>query len=534
MLRRPSELAAVIGQVVSLHLFTANSGPQLATSLRLFLIPYKLVQVAPLSMGVLDSPVHPFPMPPTTDTDLAFASIAEVARLFRQRKLSPVELTRLMLSRIAKLDSKLNSFITVTSDLALSQAKKAESELLSRKANRDRGPLHGIPISLKDNIYTEDIRTTAGSKILSKFIPQHDAEIVAKLKDAGAVLLGKTNMHEFAYGVTSNNPHFGPVHNPWDLSRIPGGSSGGSAAAVAAGLCYGSIGTDTGGSIRIPASLCGIVGLKPTLGRVSVEGVIPLSPKLDCVGPLARTAHDAALLIEPILPRVKGEPSFRSSRKLSVKPPKFTLGVPKEFFFDVVSPDVHAVFDKAIRILKKQGANIREISLPLLNETEDAGNQIAWAEATHYHQQAGWFPARSAEYGDDVRTRLALGTQVPATTYLTALETREKFIQQLHLAMADADLDALAIPTTPITAPQIDQESIRIGETGHSTRALLLRTNRPANLAGVPAITVPIGFTPAGLPVGLQLIGAVTDEHLLLQIAAYLERANPQSRRPSL
>jgi len=473
-------------------------------------------------------------MPPTTDTDLAFASIEEIARLFRQRKLSPVELTRLLLSRIVKLDPKLNSFITVTSDLALAQAKKAEAELFNRKTNRDRGPLHGIPICLKDNIYTAGIRTTAGSKILSKFVPQHDAEIVTKLKDAGAVLLGKTNMHEFAYGVTSNNPHFGPVRNPWDLSRIPGGSSGGSAAAVAAGLCYGSIGTDTGGSIRIPASLCGIVGLKPTLGRVSVEGVIPLSPKLDCVGPLARTVHDTALLLEPILPRVKGEPNFRSSRKLSAKPPKFTLGVPKEFFFDVISDEVRLIFKEVLYSLRTPKVRIREVSLSLLEETEDAGNQIAWAEATHYHQQAGWFPARSAEYGDDVRTRLAMGTQIPATTYLTALETREKFIQQLHLAMADAGVDALAVPTTPITAPQIDQESIRIGESDHSTRALLLRTNRPANLAGVPAITVPYGFTPSGLPVGLQLIGAVTDEHPLLQIAAYFERAHLQSRRPLL
>jgi aspartyl-tRNA(Asn)/glutamyl-tRNA(Gln) amidotransferase subunit A len=472
-------------------------------------------------------------MPPTTDTELAFASIEEISRLFRQRKLSPVELTRLMLSRIVQLDPKLNSYITVTSDLALPQAKKAEAELLSRKANRDRGPLHGIPISLKDNIYTQDIRTTAGSKILSKFIPQHDAEIVAKLKEAGAVILGKTNMHEFAYGVTSNNPHFGPVHNPWDLSRIPGGSSGGSAAAVAAGLCYGSIGTDTGGSIRIPASLCGIVGLKPTLGRVSVEGVIPLSPKLDCVGPLARTVHDAALLLEPLLPRVKGEPSPSALEKPVAKPRKFTLGIPMQFFFDVVSPDVHTVFDKAIRILNKQGANLKEISLPLLNETEDAGNQIAWAEATHYHQQAGWFPSQAADYGEDVRSRLEMGAKVPATVYLSALELRSKFIEQFHSAFEEARIDALAVPTTPIAAPLIGEESIRLANQDYPTRALLLLANRPANLAGVPAITVPCGFTPNGLPVGLQLIGAVTNEHLLLQIAHTFERLHPQSRRPS-
>jgi aspartyl-tRNA(Asn)/glutamyl-tRNA(Gln) amidotransferase subunit A len=474
-------------------------------------------------------------MPPTTDTDLAFAPIEEISRLFRKRKLSPVELTKLILTRIDQLNPKLNAYITVATDLALAQAKKAESELFAprgRKGHRDRGPLHGIPISLKDNISTENIRTTAGSRILGKFIPQNDAAVVTQLKRVGAVVLGKTNMHEFAYGVTSNNPHYGPVHNPWDLARIPGGSSGGSAAAVAAGLCYGSIGTDTGGSIRIPASLCGIVGLKPTLGRVSIEGVIPLSPRLDCVGPLARTAHDAALLLEPILPRVKGEPNPRRLEKASAKPPKFTLGVPDEFFFDVVSQDVRASYDNAIHSLKKRGARLKEISIPLLNETEDAGNQIAWAEATHYHQQAGWYPARAADYGDDVRSRLEMGTKVSATTYLSALELREKFIQQFHLALEDARIDALVVPTTPITAPLIGQETIRLGDKDHPTRALLLRANRPANLAGVPAISVPCGFTPAGLPVGLQLIGAVADEHLLLQIAHSFERAHPQTRRP--
>jgi aspartyl-tRNA(Asn)/glutamyl-tRNA(Gln) amidotransferase subunit A len=466
-------------------------------------------------------------MPLTTDSDLAFASIEEISRLFRKRKLSPVELTRLILARIVKLDSQLNAYITVAPDLALKQAKQAELELSGRKSDRDRGPLHGIPISLKDNISTEDIRTTAGSRILGKFIPQQDAAVVTQLKKAGAVILGKTNMHEFAYGVTSNNPHYGPVHNPWDLSRIPGGSSGGSAAAVAAGLCYGSIGTDTGGSIRIPASLCGVVGLKPTLGRVSVSGVIPLSPRLDCVGPLARTVQDAALLLEPILSLVKGEPNPRALEKFSAKSRKFALGIPREFFLDVVPR-----FEETFSILRKQRITFKEISLSLLKETEDAGNQIAWAEATHHHQQAGWFPARAAEYGDDVRSRLEMGTKVSATTYLSALELREKFIQQFHLALEDAKIDALVVPTTPITAPLIGQETIRLGDKDHPTRALLLRANRPANLAGIPAISVPCGFTAAGLPVGLQLIGAVADEHLLLQIARLFERTHPRPRRP--
>jgi aspartyl-tRNA(Asn)/glutamyl-tRNA(Gln) amidotransferase subunit A len=471
-------------------------------------------------------------MPLATDTDLAFASIAAIGRLFRSRKLSPVELTKLILGRIDQLNPKLNAYITVTGDLALAQAKKAESALLSRKADRGRGPLHGIPISLKDNIYTEDVRTTAGSKILSSFIPQHDATVVTQLRNAGAILLGKTNMHEFAYGVTSNNPHYGPVRNPWDLARIPGGSSGGSAAAVAAGLCYGSIGTDTGGSIRIPAGLCGIVGIKPTRGRVSVEGVIPLSPKLDCVGPLARTVHDAAILLEPIFPRAKGEPHPSTLEKSSTKPRKFTLGIPQTFFLDVISPEVRTVFDQAVLLLKKQVAKLKEISIPLLDETEDAGNQIAWAEATHYHQQSGWFPSHAADYGDDVRSRLEMGAKVSATDYLSALELREKFIQQFLLALHDAKVDVVAVPTIPIPAPLIGQETIRLSEKDHPTRALLLRANRPANLAGLPAISVPCGFTPEGLPVGLQLIGAIANEHLLLEIAYAFERAHPQTRRP--
>ncbi len=494
------------------------------------------VSSVPSVRSVLNSlPVSYSTVPPTSDTDLAFASIEEIARLFRKRKLSPVELTRLMLSRIIQFDPRLNSYITVTSELALAQAKKAETELFaSRGRHCDRGPLHGIPISLKDNIYTENIPTTAGSRILAQFIPQHDAVVVTQLKEAGVVILGKTNMHEFAYGVTNNNPHYGPVHNPWDLARIPGGSSGGSAASVAAGLCYGSIGTDTGGSIRIPASLCGIVGLKPTLGRVNVGGIIPLSLSLDCAGPLARSVQDAALLLEPILQSRNGGPISRTKKKSSAKSRKFTLGIPTDFFLDVLSPDVQSAFDEAIRVLKKQGARLKKISLPLLHETENAGNQIAWPEAAHYHQQSGWFPSRVADYGEDVSSRLEMGTKVAATAYLSALELREKFIRQFHQALEDSGINALAVPTTPITAPQIGQESLRLAGKDHSTRALLLRPNRPANLAGVPAISVPCGFTREGLPVGLQLIGAGSHEYLLLQIAQAFERTHSDYRRPSI
>lgn len=470
-----------------------------------------------------------------TDSDLAFASIEQIGKLFRKRKLSPVELTKLMLARIEGLNPQLNAYLTVTAELALTQAKKAEAELFAPRGRkrRDRGALHGIPISLKDNIYTKDVRTTAGSKILKDFVPQHDATVVAQLQEAGVILLGKTNLHEFAYGVTTNNPHFGPTRNPWDLSRIPGGSSGGSAAAVAAGLCYGSIGTDTGGSIRIPAALCGIVGLKPTFGRVSVAQVIPLSPRLDCVGPLARSSGDAAALLDAISARRDKQP-FKLTIKSRLRR-HFRLGLPEEFLSESLSAAVESAFESTLAVFRKMGASLETVSIPLLRETEDAGNQIAWAEATHYHQQAGWFPARSVDYGVDVRERLELGAKVSATTYLQALELREAFLRRLLALMTDSTLDALALPTTPIPAPLIGEETTRLTSHGvslcrsadHPTRALLLRNNRPANLGGLPAISVPCGRTTEGLPIGLQLIGSVMDEALLLRMAHAFELAHP-------
>ena len=470
------------------------------------------------------------------DSDLAFASIEEVGKLFRKRKLSPVELTELMLARVERLNPKLNAFITVTTELALAQAKKAEAELFvarGRKGQRDRGPLHGIPISLKDNIHTQGIRTTAGSKILKDFIPQHDAKIVVQLKEAGAVILGKTNMHEFAYGITSVNPHYGAVHNPWDLARISGGSSGGSAVAVAAGLCYGSIGTDTGGSIRVPASLCGIVGLKPTWGRISCEGVVPLSPSLDCTGPLARTVQDVATLASAIYFRVGREPNLAKPASLRVNPRKLCLGIPRQLFFDVLSTDVRKAFDAALRDLTKIGMTTTDISIPLLDEVEDAGNHIAWVDANLFHTQQGYFPARAADYGDDVRSRLEMGNKVTAVDYLHALEIQKEFVLQVHLVLAESDADAIVVPTTPIAAPLKNEEKCRIDAHDYPTRALLLRHNRPANLGGLPAMSLPCGFTSSGLPMGLQIMGGVSSEPILLRIAKAFENLRPQQRRPS-
>ena len=474
----------------------------------------------------------------SADVPLAFASIAQIARLYRRRKLSPVELTKYLLQRISRLNPQLNAFITVTEELALQQARRAESELFRKaggsKNRRDRGPLHGIPISLKDNIFTVGIRTTAGSAVLRKFIPQQDATVVTSLQAAGAVILGKTNMHEFAYGTTSNNPHYGPVRNPWDPQRIAGGSSGGAAAALAAGLCYGSIGTDTGGSIRIPASLCGVVGFKPGLNRVSAKEIVPLSPTLDFVGPLARSVDDTGLLLEPIFNRRTDERPLRGSSAASSNKRKFRVGIPDDFFFDVLSPEVEKSFQAALHILKKRTTLVKSVAIPLINETEDAGNRIAWAEATRYHQKSGWFPQHAAEYGDDVRDRIKKGTTILAVDFLEAMELRERFINEFHAAMHDQNLDALVVPTTPIAAAKIGEESITVGGTEYLTRALLLRLNRPANLAGIPAVTVPCGFTQNNLPVGLQFVGPANSEFTLLQLARNFEQACSLPQHPPL
>src|SRR5260370_15002389 len=269
-------------------------------------------------------------------------------------------------------------------------------------------------------------------------------------------------MHEFAYGVTSNNPHYGPVRNPWDTARIAGGSSGGSAAAVAAGLCCGSIGTDTGGSIRIPASLCGITGLKPSWGRISCEGIIPLSPGFDCAGPLARTVGDIAILTGVLYARVGRQPNLARPSTLRAGPGKFCLGIPRQLFFDALSPEVRSAFDAALRDLGRGGMTAKDISIPLLDETEDAGNHITWTEAALYHQQQGDFPARSAEHGDHVRSILEMGCKVTSVDYLRALEIQKQFFQQLHLALAEADVDAIIFPSTPIEAPLLNQETIRL------------------------------------------------------------------------
>jgi aspartyl-tRNA(Asn)/glutamyl-tRNA(Gln) amidotransferase subunit A len=460
---------------------------------------------------------------------LAFVSIAEAARLIRQKKISPVELTDLMLERIAALNPKLNAYLTVCYQPARQQARDAEREIMR---GRYRGPLHGIPIALKDNIHTQGIRTTAGSKILGHFVPQEDAEVVSRLKEAGAVLLGKTNLHEFAYGVTSENPHYGPVLNPWDVARIAGGSSGGSAAALAAGLCYGSVGTDTGGSLRIPAALCGVVGCKPTVDTVSLDGMVELASSLDHAGPLARTVTDIAILlralmVEPLAKRL--ETSLTTKPAVALKPfremKELRLGIPAEFFFERLDPEVETLVRAAVDWFEQAGASIETIQIPEIASSANAGNEIALPEATAYHSAMNWFPAQAEEYGEDVRQRLERGCETRAVDYLAALDFQKRF--ELLFQLSLLAVDAVLAPVTPIAATRLGEKEIHLCGQRESVRAALLRLCRPANLLGAPAIAVPCGSTSGRLPVGLQIIGRALDEATVLRLAHTYEQAHP-------
>jgi len=470
---------------------------------------------------------------------LAFATIEDLAALLAKRKISPVELTELYLRRIEQHNPGLNAFLTITADEALAAARHAEKELARhRRSGKRHSPLLGIPISLKDNIWTRGIRTTAGSKILRDFVPTADATAARKLFRAGAVLLGKTNMHEFAYGITSSNPHYGDAHNPWSRDRITGGSSGGSAAAIAAGLCAASLGTDTGGSIRVPSALCGIVGLKPTFGRVSVFGTVPLAPSFDHVGPLARSVPDAAILLGLVAGRdpldsTSSAHRVEDFRGALAKPlRKFRLGRPHEHYWEKLDSEVRRAAESALRDLEKSGATIREVSLPHLTDSLQAATDISLAEATHGHEAAGFFPADAADYGKDVRQRLEAGKDVTALNYLAGLDVRKRLLAEFDAAFRNVDV--LVAPTAPIPAPFIGADFVPIDGEQVGVRPALVGMCRPANFTGLPAISVPCGFTREGLPVGLQFIGRAFDEATLLRIAYAYERAHDWKERHPL
>jgi len=467
-----------------------------------------------------------------SESELAFLSIGQAARLLRRKEISPVDLVDAALGRIERWNPSLNAFLTVLAESARRQAKAAEREI---RKGRSRGPLHGIPVSLKDNFWTRGVRTTAGSKILSDFVPNADSDVTRRLARSGAILLGKTNMHEFAYGITGENPHFGSSRNPWALERITGGSSGGSAAAVAAGMGFASVGTDTGGSIRIPSALCGIVGLKPTFELVSVAGIVPLAASLDHAGPIARSVTDACILLEAIAgeyPRGETRPDYRKLGKIRVR--GLRLGRPKQFFFERLDGEVRRLVQAAAKALESLGMRIQDVSLPRLSGAIDTAVNLPVAEASYYHESQGYYPARAAEYGDDVRGHLDRGHRLLAVDYVRALGKRREIDQDFDEAFEH--VDAIVAPTSPIPAPGLGQISVRItGRTETPVRAELLRLARPSNFTGNPAISIPCGFTREGLPVGLQIIGPKWSEARLLAIAlAYEETTGWHSRHPRL
>ena len=470
-----------------------------------------------------------------SESELAFLSIEQTARLLRTKKISSLELVELALTRIEHLNPRINAFITVAANHARSEARKAEKLLCQGRAP---SLLYGIPIAIKDNFLTCGIRTTAGSPILADFVPQGDSDAVARLKCAGAIVLGKTNMHEFAYGITNENPHFGPARNPWDVDRVTGGSSGGSAAALAVGIGYGATGTDTGGSIRIPSALCGVVGLKPTYGLVSVAGIIPLAKTLDHAGPMARSVSDLAIILDVMAgdsPRAAACHTYRNLRKNLRR--KFRLGWPKQYFFDRIHNEVRKAIDAAAESFESLGAQIEEVSLPGLERSVDPSTSIALAEATQYHESQGYFPEHAAKYSDDVRHRLELGREVRAVDYLNALEVKRSVAREFDDVFEK--VDAILAPTLPVPASRIGEKELVIGGEKETVRSAFVRLNRPANLTGHPALSIPCGFTLSGLgkslPIGLQLIGPYWSEARLLRIAlAFEDVTDWHNRHPQL
>jgi aspartyl-tRNA(Asn)/glutamyl-tRNA(Gln) amidotransferase subunit A len=466
-------------------------------------------------------------------TDLWELDITELGPLLRERKVSPIDLTDAYLDRIEHVDPRLNTYIRVLPEQARAAAQDAEAEIVKGDY---RGPLHGVPLGIKDLFDVAGVPTTMGSKILRDNIPSTDATVVAKLKQAGAIILGKQNLHEFAFGITSENPHYGVVRNPWDLERVPGGSSGGTAAAVAAGLCAAGIGSDTGASIRAPASFCGTVGLKPTYGRVSKAGALPLAWSLDHAGPLARSVADCAVVLQAIAgsdardAATSTEPVPDYSAGLAQGIQALRVGVPREYFFEIIEPEVERLVDEAIATLERLGAQVQPVSLPHVRHAQVAGNIIMSSEAAAWH--ATWLRERAHDYGADVLARIRGGLIVHATEYLHSQQMRT-LIQQ-DFAAAFEHVDVVVAPTVPLVAPPIGRTFEPGGPLNLAPRSIANRTTVPCNLTGMPAISVPCGFAD-GLPVGLQIMGRAFDETMLLRVAAAYEAATDwRKTRPPL
>ncbi|MDQ2873664.1 MAG: amidase family protein [Actinomycetota bacterium] len=452
-------------------------------------------------------------------------SITELGQALRDRQTSAVELTEQALEAAARQQDRLHTFILLDHDGALARAKQLDTEA---GEGSWRGPLHGIPIAVKDNLYVRGQKTTMGSKIHKDFVPTYTATAVQRLLDAGAVVVGKTNMHEYALGATTDNPHFGTCRNPWDTDRIPGGSSGGSAAAVATGVVPAALGSDTSGSIRVPAAMCGVTGLKPTYGRVSRYGCFPEAWTLDHVGPLALHATDLAIVLDAIsgsdshdeasLPN----PPTATATALRGDLGGLVIGVEEDFYFADINPDIASLVRAGIAQLETLGARIEPVQLPSLKDCRYALTITDTSETTtvHHHQ----LQTRGDDYGPDVRLLLECGALPSAVDYLHAQQVRR--LIRRDFADVFTTVDALVAPTLPITTPRIGQDTIDLNGQQVDVIDNLIRLVGPANLAGIPSLSLPCGLT-GGVPVGMQLLAPPKSEQVTLNIAVAYEQTNP-------
>lgn len=450
-------------------------------------------------------------------------NIQQAGAALRARTVSSRELTAECLKRIEDGNPRWNAFLTVIAEQALAAAEIADREMT---AGVDRGPLHGIPIALKDVFCTKGIRTTCGSLLFKDHVPDYDCAVAERLTAGGAVLLGKTHMHELAYGVTSNNPHFGPVRNPWNGERVPGGSSGGSGASVTTEMAFMAMGSDTGGSIRVPAAFCNTVGLKPTYGRVSRFGVMPLDFSLDHMGPLTRTVRDAALCLQVLAGRDDRDETSSHAEVDNYLPPEgvsmrgLRVGIPGNFYFDQVDADVAIAVRKMVQLAAVLGARVELVNVPDVIGLNAVGRVILLSEASAVFERYG---NRRGEFGNDVRTLFDQGALLPATDYVNAQRLRKQYRDGFLRVFSD--IDVLLTPTTPTVAKKIGENSILVGGVEEDFRLATTRLVRGVNVLGFPALSIPCGFDGEGMPIGLQIIGRPFSERLLLHAAAALEDA---------
>ena len=466
--------------------------------------------------------------------EICYMSAADLGRRLRQGEISPVEIVEAHLSRIRATEPTLNSFITLLPDQAMAAARQAERDI---QAGRYRGPLHGIPVALKDLYHTGGVRTTSGSRLFDTHIPAQDCTVAARFRQAGAILLGKLNMHQFAYGPTGENPDYGPTRNPWNPERITGGSSGGSGSAAAAGQCPITTGSDTGGSIRIPAALCGIVGLKPTYGRVSRHGLTPLAWSMDHPGPMTRTVEDAALTLnliaghDPQDPASADRPVPDYAAALTGDLRGLRIAAPRQYFDAPLAPEVRQSVNQALTLLESLGAEIREVDFPEFQDAASISTTMLMAEASAAFRDL--LQTDAPRIYEPVRLRLEAGLFISAADYLRAQQARSVFDRAARRLLTDADL--IAGPAAPVTAPPLLQQQVQAGEHQLGVVAALTQYTRPYNISGFPAISVPCGFSPDHLPIGLQLAARPFDEAAALRAAhAYEQATQWHTRRPPL